>query len=76
MNRLANLALSIGETLFHEAGRLLFGIALGAAKQAPGHAPAGSEPGTWPSLVPSRRRQSTALCWQVRGPGRNTPSSR
>jgi hypothetical protein len=33
MNRLANLALSIGETLFHEAGRLLFGIALGAAKQ-------------------------------------------
>jgi hypothetical protein len=33
MNRLANLALSVGETLFHEAGRLLFGIALGAAKQ-------------------------------------------
>ncbi len=33
MNRLVNLALSVGETLFHEAGRLLFGIALGAAKQ-------------------------------------------
>jgi hypothetical protein len=33
MNRLTNLALSVGETLFHEAGRLLFGIALGAAKQ-------------------------------------------
>ena len=36
MNRLANLALSVGETLFHEAGRLLFGIALGAAKQVLG----------------------------------------
>ncbi len=36
MNRLTNLALSVGETLFHEAGRLLFGIALGAAKQALG----------------------------------------
>jgi hypothetical protein len=33
MNRLTNLALSVGETLFHEAGRLLFGVALGAAKQ-------------------------------------------
>jgi hypothetical protein len=33
MNRLANLALSVGETLFHEAGRLLFGIVLGAARQ-------------------------------------------
>ena len=33
MNRLANLALSVGETLVHEAGRLLFGIALGRAKQ-------------------------------------------
>jgi hypothetical protein len=32
MNRLANLALSVGETLVHEAGRLLFGIALGRAK--------------------------------------------
>ena len=32
MNRLANLALSVGETLAHEAGRLLFGIALGRAK--------------------------------------------
>jgi hypothetical protein len=32
MNRLANLALSVGETLVHEAGRLLFGIALGKAK--------------------------------------------
>ena len=33
MNPLTNLALSVGETLFHEAGRLLFGIALGAARQ-------------------------------------------
>jgi hypothetical protein len=33
MNCLANLALSVGETLFHEAGRLLFGIALGRAKE-------------------------------------------
>jgi hypothetical protein len=32
MNCLANLALSVGETLFHEAGRLLFGVALGGAK--------------------------------------------
>ena len=32
MNRLANLALSVGETFLHEAGRLLFGIALGRAK--------------------------------------------
>ena len=29
---LMNLALSVGETLVHEAGRLLFGIALGRAK--------------------------------------------
>jgi hypothetical protein len=33
MNPLANLALSIGETLVHEGGRLLFGIALGRAKE-------------------------------------------
>jgi hypothetical protein len=33
MNRLANLALSVGETLVHESGRLLFGIALGRAKE-------------------------------------------
>ncbi len=33
MNRLSNLALSVGETLVHEAGRLLFGIALGRAKE-------------------------------------------
>jgi hypothetical protein len=33
MNRLANLTLSVGETLVHESRRLLFGIALGAAKQ-------------------------------------------
>jgi hypothetical protein len=32
MNRLTNLALSVGETLVHEAGRLLFGLALGRAK--------------------------------------------
>ena len=32
MNPLANLVLSVGETLVHEAGRLLFGIALGRAK--------------------------------------------
>ena len=33
MNCLTNLALSIEETLFHESRRLIFGIALGAAKQ-------------------------------------------
>jgi len=33
MNRLANLALSVGGTLVHESGRLLFGIALGRAKE-------------------------------------------
>ncbi len=33
MNRLANLALSVGETLVHEGGRLLFGVALGRAKE-------------------------------------------
>ena len=33
MNRLANLALSVGETLVHEGGKLLFGIALGRAKE-------------------------------------------
>ncbi len=33
MNPLANLALSVGETLVHEAGRLLFGFALGRAKE-------------------------------------------
>jgi len=32
MNPLANLLLSVGETLAHEAGRLLFGLALGKAK--------------------------------------------
>jgi hypothetical protein len=32
MNRLTNLALSAAETLLHEGGRLLFGIALGKAK--------------------------------------------
>ena len=36
MNCLANLALSVGETLFHEGGRLLFGIALGRAKDLQG----------------------------------------
>jgi hypothetical protein len=33
MNDLANLVLSVGETLVHEGGRLLFGIALGRAKE-------------------------------------------
>jgi len=33
MNPLVNLALSVGETLAHEGGRLLFGFALGRAKQ-------------------------------------------
>jgi hypothetical protein len=33
MNRLANLALSLGETLVHESGTLLFGLALGRAKE-------------------------------------------
>jgi len=32
MNLLANLALSVGQTLIHETGRLLFGLALGKAK--------------------------------------------
>lgn len=32
MNRLKNLVLSVGETLAHEVGSLLFGIALGKAK--------------------------------------------
>jgi hypothetical protein len=36
MNCLTNLALSIGETLLHESKRLLFGLALGAAKQVLG----------------------------------------
>jgi len=38
MNRRANLALSVGETLDQEAGRLLFGIALGRAKELLGTA--------------------------------------
>jgi hypothetical protein len=33
MNRLANLALSVGETLVRKGGRLLFGIALDRAKE-------------------------------------------
>jgi hypothetical protein len=33
MNRLPNLALSVGETLVHECGRLLFGVVLGRAKE-------------------------------------------
>ena len=33
MNRLTNLVLSVGETLVHEAGRLLYGLALGKAKE-------------------------------------------
>jgi hypothetical protein len=33
MKCLANLALSVGETLVHEGARLLFGIALGRAKE-------------------------------------------
>ena len=33
MNRLTNLVLSVGETLVHEGGRLLFGLALGKAKE-------------------------------------------
>jgi hypothetical protein len=33
MNPLANLALSVGETLVHEGGRLLFGVALGRVKE-------------------------------------------
>jgi hypothetical protein len=32
MNTLANFALSVGETIAHEAGRLLFGVVLGRAK--------------------------------------------
>ena len=33
MNSFVNLALSVGETLLHEGGRLLFGVALGKAKE-------------------------------------------
>jgi hypothetical protein len=33
MTRLANLVLSVGEMLFHESKRLMFGFALGAAKE-------------------------------------------
>jgi hypothetical protein len=33
MNRLTNLALSVGEALVHEGGRLLSGLALGRAKE-------------------------------------------
>jgi len=33
MNPLANLTLSVTETIVHKAGRLLFGIALGRAKE-------------------------------------------
>lgn len=33
MNRLTNLALSVGETLAHEGVKLLFGVALGKAKE-------------------------------------------
>ena len=33
MNRLTNLVLSVSETLVHEAGRLLYGLALGKAKE-------------------------------------------
>ena len=32
MNPFTNLALSVGETLAHEAGKLVFGAALGRAK--------------------------------------------
>jgi len=46
MNRLANLAVSVGETLIHEAGRLLFGIALGRAKVLLGTPPAAWNPAT------------------------------
>ena len=33
MNSFVNLALSVGETLLYEGGRLLFGLALGTAKE-------------------------------------------
>jgi hypothetical protein len=33
MNPLTNLVLSVGETVVHETGRLLFGLALGRAKE-------------------------------------------
>jgi len=43
MNRLVNLALSVGETLVHESGRLLFGI----GRRNFWVRPSSSEPGTW-----------------------------
>ena len=43
MNPLANLALSVGETLAHEAGRLLLAVALGKAKELLGTPSGGGE---------------------------------
>jgi hypothetical protein len=57
MNRLANLALSVGETLFHEAGRLLFGIALGRAKELLGT----PQPVGTPQLALNRALQKKAV---------------
>ncbi len=56
MNRLANPALSVGETLVHEAGRLLFGIALGRAKELLGTP---QQRGTW-QLALNRALQKKA----------------
>jgi hypothetical protein len=57
MNRLMNLALSVGETLVHESGRLLFGIALGRAKVLLGTPP----PLGTPQLALNRALQKKAV---------------
>ena len=74
MNRLANLALSVGETLVHEAGRSLFGVALGRAKELLGTP---QQLGTG-QLALNRALQKKAVDGALlAGPrtGRNTPSS-
>jgi hypothetical protein len=57
MNRLANLALSIGETLVHEAGRLLVGPVLGKVKVRLGI----PEPLGFPQLALTRALQRKAV---------------
>ena len=57
MNRLANLALGVGETLVHECGRLLFGIALGRAKELLGT----PQPLGTPQLALNRALQKKAV---------------
>ncbi len=65
MNRLMDLALSLGETLVHEGGRLLFGVALGRAKE---FLVTPQQIGTR-QLALNRalqKKQWMVLCWQSR----------